>query len=904
VDSALETRPRSAAGSDVKAEKQKYVLHIYRTRHNCRKALRRVPVFPMSNLDAENGGSRSTTSLGGKGQDPSAAAGPSGSRSVRQEASTAPDRVSPTSEPGSSPDSAASSSIQPGSSFDEEAPLSFSSASDRESSQQPPSTTVQQSIPIVTTAHGFTPPPLRSRQAIHRPGFARSGSDPQLNRPSTSVSHIHAEGSHARAGPVAGPSSTSHNRMRYADPDQHWLSEDEGSTFSRDVRRTRRQQRLPSGGHGRGGGGGGGSGSDGKDTDPDKDQSLYLTGETRTRHPISNKPATVSKPEAIQSKDSASLLPEMASVMPNLLTALECPTCTNIMQDPITLVCGHSLCLSCSVSETANKSVRSTPPFAPIVARADLPEHEDLEGHRDVLALPTVAEGDIKSKIVMSDAICPLSSCRKVTKARSGGRMGLRTDYVLQKLTTLVDAQLKMAEQEADDSGVGVQLVAETDGDVAESVAVTLAQNLHNSSPDEEVKAEDSMKRAMGRRRSPFVPNKKKTRAGGAQSPSLVLTLVSDILSELECQVCVTLLYEPLTSPCGHTFCKRCLFRSLDHSNRCPLCRTELPGFGFFLTAPFNQTISNLLITTFPLLHAERRDLILKEEGDSGLDTPVFVCMVAFPHMPTNLHIYEPRYRLMMRRAMDSNKRFGMVLPSRTNGGFSQYGTMLEIQNISLFEDGRSLVETVGVYRFKILESGTLDGYNVGRVERIEDIEEEEGLELERLALARSAVRHQEERQRAKAAHEKEVLENEKAQPRARMPGSIPPPSIATPAHTSQAHSAIPGAPTLSDPTNPTADDSVELTNAQLLEVCKGFVEALRTGSTPWLLQRLSSSLPPMPEDAREFTWWMAMLMPVDDHEKAKLLQITSYRLRLRLLVFWIQQMQGSWWFSRGCTIC
>jgi Lon protease-like protein len=185
-------------------------------------------------------------------------------------------------------------------------------------------------------------------------------------------------------------------------------------------------------------------------------------------------------------------------------------------------------------------------------------------------------------------------------------------------------------------------------------------------------------------------------------------------------------------------------------------------------------------------------------------------------------------------------------------------------------------VETVGVYRFKILESGTLDGYNVGRVERIEDIEEEEELELERLALARSAVRHQEERQRAKAAHEKEVLENEKAQPRARMPGSIPPPSIATPAHTSQAHSAIPGAPTLSDPTNPTADDSVELTNAQLLEVCKGFVEALRTGSTPWLLQRLSSSLPPMPEDAREFTWWMAMLMPVDDHEKAKLLQVST----------------------------
>jgi len=239
----------------------------------------------------------------------------------------------------------------------------------------------------------------------------------------------------------------------------------------------------------------------------------------------------------------------------------------------------------------------------------------------------------------------------------------------------------------------------------------------------------------------------------------------------------------------------------------------------------------------------------------------------------------------MMRRAMDSNKRFGMVLPSRSNDGISQYGTMLEIDEIHVFDDGRSLVQTKGVHRFKILETGTLDGYSVGRVERIEDIRDEEEAELERPALARSA---------------EQARQN-------------PPPSGATSPSggRSRAPSIVrrlsrptsPPANQAQTPPGPETQDTSELTNKELIDVCKSFVEALRTGSTPWLRQRLNDSMPPMPDDPREFTWWMAMLMPIDDHEKARLLQITSYRLRLRLLVFWIQQMQHSWWFSRGCTI-
>lgn len=35
-----------------------------------------------------------------------------------------------------------------------------------------------------------------------------------------------------------------------------------------------------------------------------------------------------------------------------------------------------------------------------------------------------------------------------------------------------------------------------------------------------------------------------------------------------------------------------------------------------------------------------------------------------------------------------------------------------------MLPDGRSMVETVGTTRFRILERGSLDGYMVGRIER------------------------------------------------------------------------------------------------------------------------------------------------------------------------------------------
>lgn len=130
--------------------------------------------------------------------------------------------------------------------------------------------------------------------------------------------------------------------------------------------------------------------------------------------------------------------------------------------------------------------------------------------------------------------------------------------------------------------------------------------------------------------------------------------------------------------------------------------------------------------TAFADDYVERQRTIERDEKDAKLDTPIFVCTLAFPGMPTILHVFEPRYRLMIRRCIDSsNPQFGMVLPSRAPGpgetgteGVMEYGTMLEIQSVQMLPDGRSMVETVGTHRFRLLERGSLDGYTVGRIER------------------------------------------------------------------------------------------------------------------------------------------------------------------------------------------
>jgi Lon protease-like protein len=143
----------------------------------------------------------------------------------------------------------------------------------------------------------------------------------------------------------------------------------------------------------------------------------------------------------------------------------------------------------------------------------------------------------------------------------------------------------------------------------------------------------------------------------------------------------------------------------------------------------------------------------------------------------------------MLRRCLESPQhRFGMVSPPRAGTGAADYGTMLEIRSVQVLPDGRSVVETWGTHRFRIVERGTLDGYMVARIEHIDDY----AAELPEPAL------------------------------RVRAPA-----------------------------------------DAELMHMCREFLEQLRRGTAPWVVQRLNNTYGPMPTEPAAFSFWMALVRKI-----------------------------------------
>ncbi|XP_011832530.1 PREDICTED: LON peptidase N-terminal domain and RING finger protein 3 isoform X2 [Mandrillus leucophaeus] len=206
--------------------------------------------------------------------------------------------------------------------------------------------------------------------------------------------------------------------------------------------------------------------------------------------------------------------------------------------------------------------------------------------------------------------------------------------------------------------------------------------------------------------------------------PALSLPLASFDASDLECALCMRLFYEPVTTPCGHTFCLKCLERCLDHNAKCPLCKDGLSQCLASRKYGKNVIMEELIAKFLPEELKERRKLYeeeMEELSNLNKNVPIFVCTMAYPTVPCPLHIFEPCYRLMIRRCIETGTRqFGMCLGDPVKG-FAEYGCILEIRNVQFFADGRSVVDSIGKRRFRVLHQSQRDGYNTADIEYIED---------------------------------------------------------------------------------------------------------------------------------------------------------------------------------------
>jgi Lon protease-like protein len=110
----------------------------------------------------------------------------------------------------------------------------------------------------------------------------------------------------------------------------------------------------------------------------------------------------------------------------------------------------------------------------------------------------------------------------------------------------------------------------------------------------------------------------------------------------------------------------------------------------------------------------------LEQNGDAPKLIPLFpLQLVLFPGVALPLHIFEPRYRLMVKRCLELNQSFGVIRSG--NDGLSEIGTLAEIREATRYIDGRWDIVALGTQRFRIKNFDRSFDYLQAEVELLDE---------------------------------------------------------------------------------------------------------------------------------------------------------------------------------------
>eukprot|EP00871_Galdieria_phlegrea_P004463 jgi/Galph1/5017/GphlegSOOS_G3598.1 len=84
-------------------------------------------------------------------------------------------------------------------------------------------------------------------------------------------------------------------------------------------------------------------------------------------------------------------------------------------------------------------------------------------------------------------------------------------------------------------------------------------------------------------------------------------------LKDFQCPICLSLLYKPMSLPCGHRFCGKCISRAILIGFHCPVCRHDYTS-GVRLER--KKSLERFLRQSFPEAWRRRREEVLQDERD------------------------------------------------------------------------------------------------------------------------------------------------------------------------------------------------------------------------------------------------------------------------------------------------
>ncbi len=98
--------------------------------------------------------------------------------------------------------------------------------------------------------------------------------------------------------------------------------------------------------------------------------------------------------------------------------------------------------------------------------------------------------------------------------------------------------------------------------------------------------------------------------------------------------------------------------------------------------------------------------------------------VVLFPQEVLPLHIFEPRYRMLLRTVMGEDRRFGVIRWDPQRQTMADIGCCAEVLHCQTQEDDRSNIVTMGQQRFRVLNIVREAPFRVGLVSWIEDVDQ------------------------------------------------------------------------------------------------------------------------------------------------------------------------------------
>jgi len=199
---------------------------------------------------------------------------------------------------------------------------------------------------------------------------------------------------------------------------------------------------------------------------------------------------------------------------------------------------------------------------------------------------------------------------------------------------------------------------------------------------------------------------------------------VFDVVQNLiECALCLSMVCEPISISCGHTFCRVCLVKSLRRSKKkCPSCRSVCHIVAE--DAQENIMIKNIALSINPFSYQMRLAEAELEKSTWTSLLPVFYynqCL--FPGSKLSLHLFEPRYKVMMQRVVNSTRSFAYV-PNFTNysAGVGDIALIATLEEVEFLPDGRCLLEAKLTARCLITEQFVEEGTQGLHFVRLEDL--------------------------------------------------------------------------------------------------------------------------------------------------------------------------------------